>query len=187
MAAKAESVAVKKKGKDEDVPTSSEGPVYVPLMSLRQQVDRLFDQFLDEGWIRPSHGMYGIWDSPLWKARGIDMSRLMESPRADMSESADAYEVSVELPGMSEKDIEVTVRDNLISLKGEKKSERETKEKDYHIAERSYGSVRRSFSMPADVDTNKVSATFSKGVLKMHLPKTKEARTKFHRIDVKAE
>jgi HSP20 family protein len=186
MATRAEDIPVKKEPVKPETGTAARTP-YPPLMSLRQQVDRLFDDFLDEDWMMPSTGLSRIWDLPLIKPRGIDMRRLMESPRTDMSESEKEYELSVELPGMSEKDVEVTVKDNMITLKGEKKSERETKEKDYHIAERSYGSVRRTFSMPPDVDTNKVKASFSKGVLTVHLPKTKEAASKPQKIEVKGE
>ena len=184
MATKAEDIPVKKEGAKSKAAAAQE-PANPSLMSLRQQVDRLFDQFLDEGWMRPTRGFAGIWDSPLFKSRAMDMRGLMESPRSDMSESDKEYELAIELPGMTEKDVEVTLKDNMITLKGEKKSERETMEKDYHIAEHSYGSVRRTFSMPADVDPNKVKASFSKGVLTVHLPKTKEARSKPHKIDVK--
>jgi len=186
MATRAEDIPVKKEPAKQEVGASG-ATAYAPLKSLRQQVDRLFDDFLEEDWLMPSTGLARIWDLPLLRSRGIDMRRLMESPRTDMSESASEYELSVELPGMNEKDIEVTVKDNMITLKGEKKSERETKEKDYHIAERSYGSVRRTFSMPSDVDPNKVKASFSKGVLTVHLPKTKEARSKTQKIEVKGE
>lgn len=187
MSTRAENVPVKKQGDNGEPKAASQSGVYPPLMSLRQQVDRLFDQFLDQGWMRSPAGLYGIWDSPLFRSRATEISALMDSPRTDMSESESEYELSVELPGMSEKDIEITVKDNMFSLKGEKKSERETKKKDYHIAERSYGSVRRTFSMPSDVDPDKVAATFSKGVLKVHLPKTGEARSKPRKIEVKGE
>ncbi len=186
MATKAEDVPVKKEPvkQEQGAPART---VYPPLMSLRRQVDRLFDDFLDEDWMMPSTGLSRIWDMPLIKPRGIDMRRLLESPRTDMSESDKEYELSVELPGMSEKDVEVTIKDNMVTLKGEKKSERETREKDYHIAERTYGSVRRTFSMPSDVDPDKVKASFSQGVLTVHLPKTKEARAKPKKVEIKGE
>ena len=186
MATRAEDIPVKKEPVKQETGVSGRTP-YAPLMSLRQQVDRLFDDFLDEDWMMPSTALSRIWDLPLMRSKGIDMRKLMESPRTDMSESDSEYELSVELPGMSEKDVEVTIKDNMITLKGEKKSERETKEKDYHIAERSYGSVRRTFSMPSDVDPDKVKAGFTKGVLTVHLPKTKEARAKPQKVDVKGE
>ncbi len=186
MATRAEDIPVKKEAARKQAPGARE-PSFPPLMSLRQQVDRLFDDFLQEGCMRPMKGLAGIWDFPQFKSTVADMRGLMESPRTDMSESDKEYELSVELPGMSEKDVEVTIKDNMITLKGEKRSERETKEKDYHIAERSYGSVRRTFSMPADVDTGKVTAKFAKGVLMVHLPKTREARSKPQKIDVKGE
>lgn len=153
------------------------------LAGLRDEIDRLFDQFLERGWLAP---YAGLWE-PLPSTGEGRFRNLMELPRADLSESDTEFELTVELPGMSGKDIEVTVTDKIISLKGEKRSEHESREKDYYIAERSYGSVRRDFAMPSGVDAGKVTASFSKGILKLRMPKTKEGRSKSRRLDIKAE
>ncbi len=187
MVTKAHSVHVAK-GKSNDMSKSlPERFGYAPFMTLRDEMDRVFDRFLSEVWMRPAPALRRLRDFPLFKHKGVDLSELMETPRADMSETEKEYELAIELPGMSEKDIELNITDDMISLKGEKKSERETKEKDYHIAERSYGSVLRTFAMPSGVDMDKVKAMFSKGVLTVHLPKTKEARAKPRKVDIKAE
>lgn len=187
MAAKTESVPVAKR-KTNDIPkTSPERWGYGPFMNLRHEMDRVFDRFLSEDWMRPGPALGRLRDLPLFKPRGADLSELLETPRADMSETEKEYELTVELPGMSEKDIELNITDDMISLKGEKKSQRETREKDYYIAERSYGSVHRTFSMPSGVELDKVKASFLNGVLTVHMPKTKEARSKPRKVDIKAE
>jgi HSP20 family protein len=187
MATKAHSVHVVK-GKTNDISkTLPERWGYAPFTTLRDEMDRVFDRFLSEEWMRPAPALRRLREFPLFKHKGVDLSELMETPRADMSENEMEYELTVELPGMSEKDIELNTTEDMISLKGEKKSERETKEKDYRIAERSYGSVLRTFAMPSGVETNKVKANFSKGVLTVHLPKTREARAKPRKVDIKAE
>ena len=188
MATKAHAVQVTK-GKSNDISkTRPERWGYTPFMTLRDEMDRVFDRFLSEDWMRPAPALRRrLRDFPLFRPKGVDLSELMETPRADMSETDTEYELTVELPGMSEKDIELNITDDMISLKGEKKSERETKEKDYYIAERSYGSLHRTFTMPSGVELDKVKAKFSKGVLTVHLPKTKEARAKPRKVDIKSE
>lgn len=187
METKAHSVHVAK-GKRNDIPrTLPERRGYAPFMGFRDEMNRMFDRFLSEDWMRPAPALRHLRELPLFKHKGVDLSELMETPRADMSETEKEYELTVELPGMSEKDIELNITDDMISLKGEKKSQHETKEKDYYIAERSYGSVHRTFAMPSGVKLDKVMASFSNGVLTVHLPKTKEARSKPRKVDIKAE
>ena len=95
----------------------------------------------------------------------------------DVRETAKQYAVTAELPGMDEGDIEVELKGNMLTIKGEKKEEREeTEEGDYHLTERRYGSFQRSFTVPPGVDPSGVTASFKKGVLTVTLPKTKEAR-----------
>ena len=97
------------------------------------------------------------------------------APAVDISEKPDAFEICAELPGMDEKDIEIKLANGTLTIKGEKKSEREEKDKDYHYSERSYGAFQRSFTLPPDVDAEQIQANFSKGVLSLHLPKRPEA------------
>jgi len=103
-----------------------------------------------------------------------------------MSEDEKAYKISAELPGIDAKDIDVSVSGDMLVLKGEKRQEKEEKDKNYHFSERSYGSFQRAFELPASVDRNKVAADFSKGVLTISLPKTVEAQKPAKKIEVKS-
>ena len=107
-------------------------------------------------------------------------------PAVDIAETDKAYEITAELPGMDEKNIEVKFADGVLTIKGEKKEEKEEKKKDYYLSERSYGSFQRSFQVPDGVDTDKIEATFKKGVLTVTLPKSAEAQKAAKKIDVKA-
>ena len=103
-----------------------------------------------------------------------------------MAEREGAYEISAELPGLDEKDVEVKLANGLLTIRGEKKEEREEKEKDYYLSERRYGAFTRSFQVPEGVDADKVEARFAKGVLTVTLPKTAEAQKQEKKIEVKA-
>jgi HSP20 family protein len=88
----------------------------------------------------------------------------------------DAYEITTELPGLDEKNIEVKLANGVLSIKGEKQEEKEEKQKDYYRRERSFGSFERSFQIPEGVDTDKIAASFKNGILSVTLPKSAEAR-----------
>jgi len=103
-----------------------------------------------------------------------------------MSEDEKSYKISAELPGIDAKDIDVSVSGDMLVLKGEKRQEKEEKDKNYHFSERAYGSFHRAFELPASVDRNKVAADFSKGVLTITLPKTAEAQRPLKKIEVKS-
>lgn len=140
------------------------------LMPLHQQLDRMFEDFLDTGFPR----MGGFqWE------RGF-------SPDMDVSETDGQIEVTAELPGIDEKDVDVTLADNVLTVRGEKKSEsrEEDKDKDHYRLERSYGAFRRSFRLPAEIDADKVTATFDKGVLKIAIAKKETARPPVRKIEV---
>ena len=105
-------------------------------------------------------------------------------PSVEVKENGKTYTVNVELPGLDEKDVKVTVADDMLSISGEKKVEH-TDDKT-HFSERSYGSFTRSFTLPADADHNAITAKFAKGVLTLEIPKTAEAPAQGKRIEVKA-
>jgi HSP20 family protein len=107
-------------------------------------------------------------------------------PRIDETEDEKAFHVAVELPGMSEKDVEVTLANGLLTIRGEKKREEEQKGKDLYRQERSFGAFRRTLALPEEVDESQIEASFKNGVLTIDLPKTKEAREKVKHISVKA-
>jgi len=108
------------------------------------------------------------------------------SPRVDVNESETAYEISAELPGLADKDIEITVVDGVLTLKGEKSSEQEVNEGNYYRQERAYGSFERSFRLPDEIEADKVEANFKNGVLTVGLPKSEEAQSVVHKVEVKA-
>jgi HSP20 family protein len=107
------------------------------------------------------------------------------TPSADITETSDKLVVKVELPGLEAKDVNVTIAEDVLTIKGEKKSEEEEKDEQHHFVERYYGSFQRSFRLPVSVQKEKIEATFEKGILKIMLPKTEEARKKEIEIKVK--
>jgi HSP20 family protein len=165
--------------KSKQVEVKQATPVATP-GSLRERWDRLFDDFF---------GDFGRWPSlrrpfdiePLRRLTGGDLV-----PAVDIKEQDDSYLISAELPGLEEKDVSVEVQDELLTLRGEKRAEREEKDKGYHLTERSYGSFSRSFRLPPDADAGKASASFSKGVLTISVPKSAEVHSKVRKIDVKS-
>jgi HSP20 family protein len=149
-----------------------------PFRSLRDQIDRLMDEF-DRG-LFPSRWMEMTPFSKLTSGiRGL-------VPAVDVAEEEKAYRVTAELPGLAEKDIEVTKDGDLLTIKGEKKEEHEEKEKGYFLSERHFGSVERSLRLPDGIDDSKIEAKFENGVLTVILPKTPEAVSKPRKIAIKA-
>lgn len=106
-------------------------------------------------------------------------------PAIDVRESEDSYIVETDIPGMKKEDIHIEVADNVLTIKGERKSESEQKEKEYRRLERSYGSFRRSVQVPGGFRHDNVSAKFEDGVLRITLPKPEESKPK--RVTVNAE
>jgi HSP20 family protein len=139
------------------------------LGDLQRQIDRLFDEFTGH-WpvLREKNGNGAYW------------------PALDMTETTDAVDVAAELPGVDAKDVDITAVGTVLTIKGEKKTEKETKEKDYYCAERSYGSFVRSVELPFEIDTSKVEASFDKGVLKVHVAKPPGIKKEAKKIAVKA-
>jgi len=108
-------------------------------------------------------------------------------PAVDLAEKEGEYEITAELPGLDEKDVELRLSNGVLSISGEKKAEREEKDKDYHFSERRYGSFRRAFRVPEGVDESKIEAHFEKGVLTVRLPKTAQAADNSKKIEIKSK
>jgi HSP20 family protein len=142
-----------------------------PFTAMRAEMDRVFDSFFGR-----DLGRFPVLSRP-------DASKAV-MPSIDVRETEAELVVEAELPGMDEKDVSVTLSNGVLTLKGEKKSEREEKKDDYHLMERSYGSFQRSFQLADTIDPDKVTATFDKGVLKVTLPKRPEALKAEKRIPV---
>lgn len=144
-----------------------------PFSALQREIDRVFNEFtramptVGEPWLGEA------WEGAL-------------KPSMDVKETDKAIEVAVELPGMTEKDVEVSVSDRVLTISGEKKTEEERKEENYHVMERRYGRFSRSFTLPFEPDPKKIEASFSKGVLKVTVEKPAEVAAKTKKIPVKA-
>lgn len=142
-----------------------------PIAALQEDMNRVFESFWNR-FDRPFNGAGLPWDGA--------------TPRSDVVETEDGVEVTVELPGLEQKDVEVTMTDDTLTVKGEKKVERQDKKKGYYLSERSYGAFHRTVALPPGVDTEKAEATFRNGLLTVKLPQSAEAKAKTRRIEVKA-
>jgi HSP20 family protein len=131
----------------------------------RKEMDRMWDEFFRES---PFSRRLTQW-----------------TPLIDMSETKDNFVVKAELPGLDIKDVSLTISGDILTIKGEKKHEEEEKDEHRHYVERFYGSFQRSFQLPVNVKTDKIEATFDKGVLKVTLPKAEGAKKKEIEIKVK--
>lgn len=142
-----------------------------PFASLQREMNRMFDNFFDPGFnLEP----FGFGESRLGAF----------SPRINVAEKEKEVEVSVELPGMDKKDIDVAISNETLTIKGEKKEEKEEKKRGYYRMERSYGSFQRTIPLPVGIDEAKANAEFRKGVLTITLPKTKEAQKAAKKIPI---
>lgn len=106
-------------------------------------------------------------------------------PAVEMFEKEDRFVVKAELPGMKEEDVDISVTDDTLTIKGEKKSESEVKEEDYYFSERSYGSFFRSIALPSNVDAKRIEACFDDGILEIDLPKVTEVKPKKIKVSAK--
>jgi HSP20 family protein len=126
------------------------------LVTLRDKMNRLFEDAV----------------------RGEEKDLITSSwaPAVDIYETEDELVLAAEVPGVEEKDVEISVEDNTLSIRGERKFQKETKEENYHRIERSYGSFYRSFTLPSYVDQERIHAEHESGVLKVHMPKKPEVK-----------
>jgi HSP20 family protein len=121
---------------------------------------------------------------PSWTGKAETLGLPEWSPQVDISEDEKEYLVKADLPEMKKEDIKVTFENGLLSISGERKTEKEEKKKRYHRIERSYGKFERTFTLPEDADATKFAAEFKDGVLKVHVPKNPAAKPKPVQIKV---
>jgi HSP20 family protein len=156
-------------------------PAWRPFEGLRREVDRLFEDFTMSPFMmpfrRPAFDLEPFWQPESWVA----------APAVDLIEHEKAFELTAELPGLDEKDIEVKVANGVLTIRGEKAEDKEEKNKDFHMRERRFGAFERAFRIPEMVDMDKIEATFKKGVLMVKMPKTAEAQKPVKKIAVKGE
>jgi HSP20 family protein len=131
--------------------------------------------------------MNQLFEDTLSRTRGREegLGTGMWTPAVDIFETAESVVVKAELPGLTREQVGIEVKDGVLTLKGERKVEKEVKEENYHRIERAYGTFQRSFSLPASVDQEKISATLKDGVLEVTLPKKEQAKPKQITVSVK--
>jgi len=148
------------------IPIGRDRSVASPFMSLQHEIDRLFEDF--------SRGFPAV--------AGNGATALM--PSMDVTETDKEIEITAELPGLEEKDVQINIADNILTIRGEKKAEKEQKDKNYRLVERSYGSFERTLELPEGVNVDAIRANISKGLLKVTVPKP--APTQAKKIEVKS-
>lgn len=146
-----------------------------PFEDLRREVDRLFEDFGHGSWFRPLRSIEPMFQRAVWG-----------TPAVDIVENDAGFEIAAELPGMDASNVELTLRNGNLVLKGEKQEEKEEKSKDYYLKERQFGSFERTFAVPDGVDASKIAAEFKNGVLTVTLPKTAEAQKPVQKVEIKA-
>jgi len=135
---------------------------------IQREINRVFDSFIRGGVQADESLMTSYW-----------------TPAVDIAEKQDEYIVKMELPGVNKDDVKINLESNILTIKGEKKQEKEEMEKNLHRIERSYGSFQRSFTLPTTVKSDKIDAVFKDGVLSISLPKAEEAKPKQIEVKVK--
>lgn len=144
--------------------------MFSPFGSLQSDINRLFDNFFS-----PFSGLEPFSSGPTY----------LSQPKMDVIEKDKEYEVKVDLPGMKESDVNVEIHDGLLTIAGESSSEKEDKQKNYHLCERQYASFKRSVALSKDVDDGKAAASFKDGVLTVNLPKKPEAQKAARKLEIK--
>ena len=150
------------------------------LMQLHREMDRWFDDALRTFGMGPMGR--GLAEMPGFGGEASGFFR----PQIDVSGDANSYQVSLDVPGMTEDDLSLEVRDDLLVIKGQKEARKEDKDKHYYRVERSYGSFQRTLSLPDDANADEIRANLDKGVLRLEIPRRGEARKDVKRISINA-
>lgn len=142
------------------------------IVSRGEEFEQWLDRFMDDMWRRPFPSLFG-------RDRWLPIRPLsIRMPSLDVYEEKDSVVVKAELPGMRKEDVEVNLAGENLTIKGEKKEDKEVKEDDYYRRERSYGSFLRTVALPCEVKSGEIKASFKDGVLEIRMPKTEEAKKK---------
>lgn len=138
------------------------------LVSIQDEVNRLYNDFFG----RVPSRFEGDWNASEW------------SPSVDISETKDDIVIKAEIPGLEKENIKISLQDNILTLKGEKKQEKEEKDTNFYRMERCYGSFTRSFNLPTTVQADKIKASYKDGILNITLPKAEEVKPKQIPIEI---
>jgi HSP20 family protein len=159
---------IKRSPNRELTPWNRDFPAFRGLQSLQQDMNRIFDEFFRGDLLANDSLFARDWN-----------------PAVDIIENNDQFILKAEIPGMTKDDVKITLENNVLTIRGEKKNESAKKEGDYHRNERSYGSFERSFSVPGTFKVNEIDAQYKDGVLTLILPKAEEAKPKSIEVKVK--
>ena len=138
------------------------------LLSIQNEMNKLFDSSVSKSLDRKD-----VFDGGFW------------APAVDIHDEKDSYLIKADLPGVKQNEIDISVDDDTLTLKGDRKVEKEEKDKNYYRSERVYGAFQRSFALPSSVDATKIAANYKDGVLEIRIPKTEEVKKKQIKVEVK--
>jgi HSP20 family protein len=155
----------------QSVPARREDGEWSGFNSVQQEMNRVFEDFFT--------GFQ--WPMPVGEGKNVF------DPRLDVTETEKELSITVELPGMDEKDIDLSLSNNALTIKGEKKEEKENRTHGHYRIERTYGSFQRTIPVPCEIESDKVEATFKKGVLSITLPKNQQEKCAGKKINIKLE
>lgn len=181
MAETATKVPVKTAAKKQETVPAATAREWRPFETLRNEIDHLFEDFDKSFWHTPlTRSLFDV--EPFWRRE----FKFTAVPAADIVEHEQAYEVTVETPGMDDKNIQVELSEGMLVISGEKKEEKEETKKNYHLSERHHGSFQRSFRIPENVLTDQIGAAFKNGVLTVTLPKNGKGAASAKKVEIKA-
>ncbi|MGB3974858.1 MAG: Hsp20/alpha crystallin family protein [bacterium] len=150
----------------------------LPIMQIHKEIDRVFDEIF---------GGFGFADKSAAESWDTLMPSALFKPNLDISETDKEYSITVELPGVDEKNIELELIENTLKIRGEKKQETEKKDKNYHCVERSYGSFQRSLTLPEDADQEAIRAEYKNGIMTISIPRKPELKPESKKIEIKSK
>lgn len=164
--------------KEEKKETKGEIQRATPTRALSpfEEMDRMFENFFGRGWLRPAR-----WEWPAWG----ELARPFEGriPTVDVVDRDADVLVKAEVPGIKKDDLDISVSDNMVTIKGETRAEEEKEEGDYYRREISRGSFSRTVALPSDVDPDKAKASFKDGVLELTIPKVEKSRRRSIKVE----
>lgn len=176
MNKRTDNVAVHREPSTEIRPTGSEG--WGPMMTLREEIDRLFDDFGSAFRSRPLMHRSS--------ARSPEPMAWLLSPVVEVVDCNGEYRIAAEVPGLAASDVDITLHDSMLTIRGEKSEEKRKEKTDYLLSERRYGSFHRAIPLPSGADAEHISAELSNGVLTVIIPKNAAAKAAERKIEVKA-
>lgn len=176
MSKQKKTVAVHRDPSSEVQPAAFED--WGPMMSLREEIDRLFNDFGS-----------GFWRRSLMRRTGVESPAPMAwrlSPVVEVVDCNGEYRIAAEVPGLAATDVDITLHDGMLTIRGEKSEEKRDEKPDYLLSERRYGAFHRTIPLPSGADAEHISAELSNGVLTISIPKTAAAKAAERKIEVKA-